>query len=375
MNLTPKKLLLFSCAIFILTHFAMAEENFFPITGPCNLRFPEDHAPHPGCRTEWWYYTGNLLSPAGKAYGFQMTFFRRQITPPKAEKAWPDPPSAWRTQQLYILHAAISDISGKRYLHTEDISREAIGIAGSEQSADEIRLFLKNWECRIRPSEHLLAGGTDDFSLQLSLKPLKPPVLHGDSGYSQKGIRPESASCYYSFTRLATEGHLTIQGKKIPVRGSGWMDHEFLSAPFEPDIQGWDWFSLQLSDDTELMVFVLRKKQSDSNVAASGTFIFPDGNILNLPENTFEITVTDQWKSPKSGAVYPSEWQIRAEPVGLDVSVVSNLGNQEMRAMQSTGETYWEGSVSVNGTARGNAVTGKGYVELTGYYRAFGALN
>ena len=113
---------------------ALAEDeepsDYLSITGSCNLEFPIDHGAHPGYRTEWWYYTGNLHSQAGDRYGFQLTFFRRQISPPGAAKAWPGPPSAWRTQQIYSAHAAVSDIAGKRHLQAELVSREALTMAG-----------------------------------------------------------------------------------------------------------------------------------------------------------------------------------------------------------------------------------------------------
>jgi predicted secreted hydrolase len=47
---------------------------------PCNLEFPQDHAPHPGFRTEWWYWTGNLGSETGRHFGYQLTIFRYQLT-------------------------------------------------------------------------------------------------------------------------------------------------------------------------------------------------------------------------------------------------------------------------------------------------------
>ena len=107
------------------------ESDFLSVTGPCNLTFPKDHGPHPGYRTEWWYYTGNLQAESGAQFGYQLTFFRSQISPSDAQKKWPRPTSAWRTLQIYLGHAAISDISGKRHLQAEQVAREALGLAGT----------------------------------------------------------------------------------------------------------------------------------------------------------------------------------------------------------------------------------------------------
>jgi predicted secreted hydrolase len=51
---------------------------------------------------------------------------------------------------------------------------------------------------------------------------------------------------------------------------------------------------------------------------------------------------------------------------GLDLLVEPWLAGQEMR----TSFVYWEGAVRLSGTRAGRAVTGHGYVELTGYARS-----
>jgi len=354
---------------------AIAEEpsGFLNITGPCHLNFPKDHGPHPGYRTEWWYYTGNLQSDAGTPYGFQLTFFRRQISPLDAQKQWPKPHSAWRTQQIYIGHAAISDISKKRYLPSERIAREALGIAGVSQKADDTTIFIKNWSAKIGTGSHLLKATTEDFSYELKLQSVKPPILHGTAGYSRKGSTVERASCYYSITRLIVEGTLTLDGKTIPVKGLSWMDHEFSTAALDPGIIGWDWFGLQLSDQSEIMLFQLRNENGTLHPASSGTLIDPSGKPRRLNRENFSVEVLDRWKSPKSGAVYPVRWQVDVSPLAIQLTVAANMADQEMQTPGSTGETYWEGSVEINGSAGKRAVQGRGYVELTGYAKFFGA--
>ena len=357
----------------IISRPTLAEEpsDYLTITGPCNLEFPRDHGAHPGYRTEWWYYTGNLRSQNGDLYGFQLTFFRSQISPPGADKTWPDPPSAWRTQQIYLAHAAVSDIAGKRHLQTELVAREALSMAGVLLRPPETVVFLKNWSARIGAENQVLNVDTDEFSYELTLKPLKPLVLHGRAGYSLKGSSPERASCYYSYTRLAVEGQLTLGGKTMAVRGQGWMDHEFSTAVLEPGIKGWDWFSLQLSDRTEMMLFLLRTDDGGISAASGGTFVDPDGNTRAIGKDEFAVTIDDTWKSPHSKAVYPSRWRLQVFPYSLDLTINPNLADQEMRTSASTGVTYWEGSVSIRGTRDENQINGQGYVELTGYAEGF----
>ena len=352
---------------------ALAEEpsNYLTISGSCNLEFPKDHGAHPGYRTEWWYYTGNLRSAVGDLYGFQLTFFRSQISPPGAAKTWPNPPSAWRTQQIYMAHAAVSDIAGKRHLQAELISREALTMAGVLNRPPETVVYLKNLSARIGSETQMLKADTAEFSYDLTLTPAKPPVLHGRAGYSLKGSSPQRASCYYSYTRLEVDGHLTIGGKTFAVSGQGWMDHEFSTAMLEPGIKGWDWFSLQLSDRTEIMVFLLRTDEGGISAVSSGTFVDPEGKTRTIGKDDFAVTILDTWQSPHSKAVYPSRWRLRVFPFALDLTISANLADQEMRTSESTGVTYWEGSVSIRGTRDANPINGQGYVELTGYAESF----
>lgn len=342
--------------------------DYLSILGPCELQFPKDHGPHPGYGTEWWYYTGNVHSGDGASFGFQLTFFRHQFVPPGKRDQWPKDASAWRTDQIYFAHAALSDISGGSYYHDDRISRGALGLAEAKSEPQGATVFVKDWSLQLGPAEHLLKATTESFALQLSLIPQKPPVLHGKSGYSLKGSSPESSSCYYSFSRLKTKGILIFKGKEIPVEGNSWMDHEFSSAPLESDLVGWDWFSLQLTDDTEVMVYLLRRRDGTLSPASSGTLIDAAGLTTGLTKEDIALEVLKEWRSPHSKAKYPIGWRLRIGSIQLDLTITANLKDQEMTTQETTQITYWEGSVSVRGTKKdGEAIAGEGYVELTGY--------
>ena len=365
--------------LFLMTvvtgHQVMAaeEEGFLAVTGPCNLTFPKDHGPHPGYRTEWWYYTGNLVAESGDRYGFQLTFFRSQISPNDAAQNWPRPSSAWRTQQIYAGHAAVSDLNKNKHQHAELIGREALGIAGISQKGFQTTVFIKDWSATIGVEGHHLIAHTADFSIDLRLQSAKPPVLHGQAGYSRKGSTAERASCYYSLTRLTSKGFMRIDGQTVKVEGLSWMDHEYSTASLETGIVGWDWFSLQFSDRTELMLYLLREENGKINAASSGTFINPLGKPQHLNRKDFSVTVLRQWKSPRTEAVYPVAWRINIEPLAMEVTIEANLTDQEMVTSASTGVTYWEGSVSASGSIAKQPAQAKGYVELTGYAEALRA--
>jgi predicted secreted hydrolase len=370
----PLLFLGFVAAVIPLFSFHAAADDadgYLAVTGPCRLAFPADHGAHPGYRTEWWYYTGNLATPDGRPFGFQVTVFRRQIGPISDRRSWPEPSSAWRTEQLYLGHIALSDISGRQHFFAEDISRGALGLAGVIQNGVDTTVFLKSWKIDIGSRGQRLQAATEAFGIDLELVPIKSPVLHGDQGYSRKGDTAERASCYYSFTRLKTEGAIRLHDRELAVSGLSWMDHEFSSADLQPGIVGWDWFSLQLDNGTELMLYRLRQEDGQPNPASSGTLVGADETIRHLSTNEVKLTVVDHWQSPHSKGRYPAAWQVTVSSAKLSLSVVPNLADQEMRTPGSTAVTYWEGSVAITGEMAGRPVKGKGYVELTGYARAF----
>ena len=326
--------------------------------------FPRDHGSHPTYRTEWWYYTGHLHSKIGRAFGFELTFFRRGVPPDEIKTL----PSKWSVKDLYLAHFAVTDISGKRFHFSEKFSREGLGKAG----ADELRLrvWIDDWRAEasleLAPS-HTLAAHDETHALALTLQPAKPLVTHGAAGISRKGKEVGQASHYYSFTRLATSGKLTIDGESFDVTGTSWMDHEFGSAELGADQVGWDWFSIQLEDDTELMLYRMRRKDGSSDLASSGTAVSPDGRTRHLEVTDFQIESTGTWTSPESKATYPSRWRLRFPSLDLVLDVTPLLSDQELRTSRSTKVSYWEGAVAVTGTKQGRPVKGQGYVELTGY--------
>ncbi len=348
--------------------------DYARITGPCGFVFPADHADHPDHRTEWWYWTGNLADQAGRRYGFQLTFFRRRLSPPNADAARPEPSSPWRTSQLYLAHAAVSAFEAGEHRAGQIMARGAAGLAGVERDkSGAARVFLKDWSARIGPDRHELraqsrgSGETGGFTLRLTLAPEKPAVAHGQGGYSRKGKRPESASCYYSFTRLRAEGSIEMDGRIVDVTGLAWMDHEYSSELLEPGLVGWDWFSLQFDDRTELMAFFLRDTLGGPSHASGGSFVEPTASVIQLSQGDMRLNVLDYWTSPRTGARYPSGWRLQVPALDLDVTIRPAMADQEMRTGKTTGVTYWEGGVRAAGTVRGRSTQGRGYVEMTGY--------
>ena len=347
---------------------ACAGGEYASVSGPCNLTFPLDHASHPDYRLEWWYYTGNLVAEDGERYGFQLTFFRVRTVPVGVEKSRPKRSSAWRTVQVIAAHAALADISGKVFHHAEKMSRAAMNLAGAREQNDGFEVFVNGWKATIASHAHKLSAAAKEFSYTLDLVPRKEPVPHGDAGYSRKGEGQGEASCYYSVTRLDVSGKIFVGGHEKKVSGSAWMDHEFSSAPLNPHLAGWDWFGLQLSDGSDLMVYMMREKDGNLSPVSSGTYVGADGKALHIGAGDFRVQALSSWKSPHSGAVYPASWLLEIVPLDLRLKIVPKMTDQELQTTESTRVTYWEGSVGVEGTGKKDLrLYGEGYVELTGY--------
>lgn len=335
---------------------ADADAGFEKAFMPREFSFPRDHGPHESFRNEWWYVTGNLDADDGRRFGFELTIFRFALQPTAA-----DSDSRWRTNQVYIAHFAITDVVGERFFVAEKYSRGALGLAGA--TADPFRVWIEDWEIAAAgDNQWVLRAEDDEFALELNLVAAKPPVKNGIDGLSQKSAQPGNASYYYSITRWNADGRLRVAGDESAVSGLAWLDREWSSSALGSDQQGWDWFALQLDDNTELMFYNLRKTDGSQDPNSAGTWVSADGVATHLRRDDVEIIVTDTWASPEGGR-YPSGWKITVPSKGLSLSVEPVLPDQEL----FTTVRYWEGAVDVNGTSSGVPIDGRGYVELTGY--------
>jgi predicted secreted hydrolase len=166
---------------------------------------------------------------------------------------------------------------------------------------------------------------------------------------------------------MATRGQILLKGKTVKVQGLSWMDHEFGSNQLQPGQTGWDWFSLNLGDQAELMLYQIRERNGQIGPYSSGTMVSKDRVPQPLSREDFSIEVLSTWKSPRSQATYPAGWLIAIPRQNLTLRLTPVLADQELITMKSTRVTYWEGLVAAEGIYRGQRVKGQGYVELTGY--------
>ena len=329
--------------------------------GPRVFRFPEDHGAHPDYRHEWWYVTGNVEDAEGRHFGFQITFFRFAVAPEP-----PAAPSAWATRQLWMAHFAITDSAAGTFHHFERLGRGALGLAGAR--AEPFAVWLDDWRLEGVDSgfDRLRARLAEDgVALDLELEALKPMVFQGEGGYSRKGPEPGNASYYYSVPRLAALGTLETPSGSHDVSGTAWIDREWGSSTLGAGQVGWDWFSVQLDDGTELMFYHLRRADGTIDPRSKGGWVDTAGRHRTVGLEEVELEVLEHWTSPDGEATYPARWRLRFPDEGLELELAPTVADQELRG----DFRYWEGALHGHGTRGGEPVEAVGYGELTGYHR------
>jgi predicted secreted hydrolase len=303
---------------------------------------------HPDSALEWFYWTGHLADSRGRAFGFQVTFFR--------------------LRDFHLAHFAWSDVAGKRFTFDEKAHLGLPGIAGA--SAERLDVFNEDWRAVEEPGgKVLLEARGEPGTLALTLTPSKPLVAHGEGGISRKGPGPDDYSHYASITRLSAAGSLTAGGVSRALHGSAWFDHEWGPGGLPEGVAGWDWFALQLSDGSELMLYRMRMRDGTASPFSAGTFVDAGGRAtpISFEKSGVSLAPRSTWTSPRSGASYPAAWSVAVRSLGLDVTVTPLLADQELVTAKSTGVTYWEGACAVDGRREGRPVGGRAYVEMTGY--------
>ncbi len=340
--------------------------GFARALAPRPFVFPEDHGPHPEFRSEWWYFTGNLVDAKGRRFGYQLTIFRQALA-----ASAPAREAATAAREAFMGHLAVTDVASGRLVAGERLARGALGLAGAERRP--FRVWVEDWT---------IEGGDGFFPLRLAARDLgaekgdapeeiaialdvgsgRGPVLQGDRGLSQKGPEPGNASYYYSYTRLPTKGRITIGGATHEVSGESWLDREWSTSALGPDLAGWDWISLHLADGRDVMVYRLRRKDGSPAPESRATIVAPDARTTSVGPDAFSLAELGVWTSPHGGARYPAGFVLRVPGARIDLEVRPFVADQELRL----GVRYWEGAVRATSAGDG-AQLGTGYLEMTGY--------
>jgi predicted secreted hydrolase len=334
-------------------------QSFQRAENPREFVFPRDHGVHDDFATEWWYFTGNLESPSERRFGFELTFFRYALSRAAVER-----PSKWGSNQVWLAHFALTDVLNNRFLAAQRMGRGALGIAGAD--VDRLDVHVRDWSARSKADTSIieLEANSADASISLRLTQAAPVALHGDRGLDRKGMEPGNASYYYSIPRMNVTGSVQLESDEpIEIAGTAWLDREWATSSLDAGVEGWDWFGLQLDDDTNLMLYRLRNTDETMNTFSTGTLMSRDGSTVQLDPDAVRYEILRRWSSPASGVTYPVEWRVSIPDQALELRVVALIENQEF----NLGLRYWEGAVEVSGISGNDDVSGVGYLELAGY--------
>ena len=329
------------------------------------VTLPEDLFAKADVQTEWWYYTGHCKTETGREFGFELVFFKRRTDFDKLGIF----PMTVLANPIYFAHFAISDIDARdfKYEHIRSFNKPFDVPVSMSETACDVR--LGEWSLREVAGKHILhATLKDGLVFDAVLESDKPIVLNGDGGITQK---KSGASNHFSYTRMNVSGQLRTGLQIEKFGGAAWMDREF--GKWE---QGeWDWFSIQFDDGTELMIYQFEGESGLKNGDSTGTFVEYDGTCRYLRRADFEITSTSTWTSQKTGAEYPSRWQVKVPSLDIDIEIVPLIDDQELDTRGTTMIVYWEGACKVCGSRSDKPIGGRAYVELVGYDRSHEDMN
>ncbi|MEW6213787.1 MAG: lipocalin-like domain-containing protein [Nitrospirota bacterium] len=342
------------CLVFLFLSSVAFGQEYLDVTPDYKVKFPEDFYYKKDFKIQWWYFTGHLFNERGREFGYELTLFVVGV-----QKR--DYKSQFGVNNIYLSHFAISDVAGNKFYFNDKADAGAYDFAGSKDNQLKVWVGKNILEGTVERM-HIKASDENN-AIDLLLIPTKPIALNGKNGYSRKSEEsPLIASIYFSYSNLKTEGMLKIGDKVFNVKGKSWLDREIASRELGKDQTGWDWFAIQLDDNREVMLYLLRNNDGSIDRYSSGTFFYQGGRYRHFSRDDFSVNVLDHYKSKKTGARYPSQWLIKIPSENLIIRVTPLVEDQEVLAASSTGNYYWEGTCKVEGTEKGRA-----YVEMTGY--------
>jgi predicted secreted hydrolase len=321
------------------------------------IRLPADAAMHPASPNEWWYVTGHLQDQAGRTYGYELVTFKlgnaRQVAP------------LLPVNTLYRIDLAITDETHRKFSSTVTYLFPAPGKTMLSSRQLSLRMLGQGASLSIDtlPGTDLayhLRGQLKAGIIDLTVRTTRPPLIEGANGVEQIS---DSYSYYYSLPHLRTTGTLILHGRRMPVRGLSWMDHQWGTWSWQKQ-KGWDWMAIQLDNGTSLSL--LNFTAGPRTTAKYSGISFADGT-QRFTGRAAMASLAPTWTSPRSHLTFPLSWHVTVPAIKLDAVVTATVPNQELVDTLDPYSTYWEGSGTLSGTLAGAPIRGKAYTELAGY--------
>lgn len=314
----------------------------------------KDEALHEKNSLEWWYFTGHLKDKNSEnTYGVEYVFFH---TTPNGGKDYT------------LFNIALTDPQKKQFYYDYRFD-----VWPKRMKAElPIRLETKsnnlpNGSFKGAFGNYSLDGSMKDYPISFSLKttPKKSVLMHGEEGYEQYGAVAKAG--YFSYTRLNTEGIISINGENIEVEGNLWYDRQWNCMGVYNKNLAWDWMAVQFKEENiDLMLYMLHTFEDSTTTVFGGTLLFGEDDKRDIKSSDIEIEPLRYWYSQKSEIYYPVRWRVKIADYDIDFIVESVLENQELHLRFGLlSMHYWEGMSHALGTINGKKVRGNAYVEMT----------
>lgn len=349
------------------------------------ISLPKDVGPHNDSNIEWWYFFAHLTGDRGGKYAVMASFFRvgeleigkghyiiHTLIDLNRKKRFNFSSIDWKVKMgmlaIYLpFHLLLHPTDHKMWRQYKSLLKGDI---------PPPHTLFKNTNITENPTELLYGShklsfkGENDSAFEVFLKernsevqleftPLKPVSLVGGDG------KPDDLY-YYSFTRNKVLGKIMTDNGTEAVKGQGWFDHQWGRNYSLAKGSGWNWFGIQLSDGRELLLNEMTSGKPDSSMA---NLIEKDGKILFTREISFKRI--KYWKSLKTNARYPVEWQISIPEFAIELHIEAIFPNQEMPIIGPI-QAIWEGTCRAAGieslpNGKRKTLDGIGFMELVGY--------
>ena len=278
---------------------------------------------HQGVGSEWWYFNAHMIDERGRRYTVMITFLNTNF-----------------------VYGIISDIDSEQAFKINNavpISIDPVdrtltaGIFSFKQP--DPRYFCYRFDTEVPGS-----------ALSLELCANKEPLRVGGKGQIPMG--QNGKSYYFSLTNMTVQGTGTFGNHPIRLKGKGWLDRQWGNWSVE-DFDKWRWFSIQLNDNTEIMIF---------NFMLKGRPVSPLCDIVP-PEGEREhnlryiIETTDNWISPRTNVSWSAAWEIKFPTKNMVLRITPDFADQEVT------DALWEGGCRVEGEVDGKPVYGRAFYE------------
>lgn len=369
----------------------------WPDDGPIDLEMHD--CPHASSSIEWWYVNGHFTVGNEQGWSVFAAFFRARISDQETIEYGHSLVCGLVDQSNNVVHTAtyldprtpaegikaiLKDVDGDPRINQslrEVFERNAVPLPDRLLEKDAcIKLdgldldyagsrFFKtaegDYQLKLNCSEQ-------QFSCDLRFSPVKRPVRHGDNGVV-KGHSQESMF-YYFIPRCDLAGSLSVAGEKFEVvNGLGWYDHEFghkdehLSAALidNESSASWNWVAVQLSNQFDISAYEIYNASSQQNkIGRWAIVIDPEGNRQQFSD--FKLTPLRSWFSARTFRDYPVEWELKIPAIDLQLIITASPENQEVVTLLAY-PAFWESSATVCGTHQTHNVTGRAFIERTGF--------